>query len=291
MLVWRMSTLEDIIDKILSARPELTREEVLRAINEREKRAKGFLTRESAALSLAADLGIAIESGFRYDMRIRDLVSGLNNVTVAGRVIYVSALKRLRRDGEKEIVNRAVHIADGTGVARVTLWGDKAISFNPEDFINRIVRFYHLSTRRKSGGRIELSAGLKSRIEINPEGVRDEDYPSLTSFTKKICELKLNKGKIIDVLGVVERVYPITTFKRQDRGEGRVRRVEVADGTGKAILVLWDEFADLILDDHVGKNVILFKVRVKERFDGSIELHTKDRTEIVIVKEGAADLK
>lgn len=283
-----MPTLERIIAKILSARPDLSRDEIIRIIEEREKLAGGFLTRESAALALAAELGIAIEPSFRYEMQIKDLVSGLRDVTITGRVTYVSQLRRFGRSDRGERIKRSIYVADKTGVARVVLWGDKAISINPEKLIGKIVRLSHLSVRRKAGGKLELNAGLRSAIEVNPSGIRDEDYPPLTLFTKNINELSQHKGKIINVLGLIEQVYPITTFKRQNGEEGKVRRIELTDKTGKVALILWDNYADIISESHIGKYAISFKVRVKERFDGRIELHTTKNAHIIIMEEASS---
>ncbi|MBS7605152.1 MAG: hypothetical protein QXR84_02795 [Candidatus Bathyarchaeia archaeon] len=276
-------TLEQIITKILSEKPGLTREEIMKMIEEREKLAGGFLTRESAALSLAAELGVAIKPNFKYETLIKDLVSGLRDVTVTGRVIYVSQLEKFNRPDGRERVRRSIHIADKTGVAKVILWDDKAISSSPESLIDRIVRLSHLSVRRRAGGNLELRAGPRSTIEVDPTEAKSWDYPPLTLFIKRVGEIPQYKGSTINVLGLIEQVYPITTFKRQNGTEGKVRRIDLADN-GKATLVLWDKNADLVSESHVGRYAIVFWVRVKERFDGRLELHSKDKTQIITIE-------
>ena len=282
-----MQSVEYIIDRILSAKPELTREEILRMIEDRERRAGGFLTRESAALSLAAELGVTVEAKFKHDLnlQIKDLTSGLRNVTITGRVIYVSQLKKFRRKNGVEGVKRSIYVADNSGTMEAVLWDEKAAVFNPEDLLGKVVRLSHFSVKRKAGGRLELSANLKSRIEINPANVENRDYPPLTSFTRRISDLPSSVDKAVNVFGLIEKVYPPTIFKRPNGGEGKVRRVEISDGSGKVSLVLWDNDADLISEDHVGRNVMAFKVKVKERFDGRIELHTRNQvSEVIILK-------
>ncbi|MEM2320694.1 MAG: hypothetical protein QXS79_02260 [Candidatus Bathyarchaeia archaeon] len=279
-----MLTLEHIIAKILSVRPDLSRDKVMRMIEERERLAGGFLTRESAALALAAELGVIIEPNLRYEMRIKDLVSGLRDVTITGRVIYISQLKRFSRPNGGEGIKRSIHVADKTGIAKVVLWDDKATLISPESLIDRIVRLSHLSVRRRAGGRLELNAGLRSIIEVNPDGIKSEDYPPLTLFTRSISELSQHKDKIVSVLGLIEQVYPVTTFKRQNGVEGRVRHVEIVDGGGKVTLILWDNHADTLSELQAGKYIIAFQVRVRERCDGRIELHTTNRTQIIVME-------
>ncbi|MBS7639939.1 MAG: OB-fold nucleic acid binding domain-containing protein [Candidatus Bathyarchaeia archaeon] len=272
--------LEEVIARILSARPELTRDEVLRMIEARERSARGFLTRESAALSLAAELGIPIQFSFKPEMQIKNLVSGLNDVTVTGRVIYVSPLRRfMRRDGG-EGSKRSIYIADKTGRVKVNLWNEKAESPNWNTLVDKIVRLSHVSVRRGPSGRVELNVDLRSEIEIEPSDLRPDDYPPLANFIRRIGEIKGDE-RIVDVAGILERIHPITIFRRQDGGEGRVRRAELSDQTGRVTLVLWDEHADMISEEHLGKYIMLINLGVRRRFDGQLELHSRSRTKIM----------
>lgn len=277
-------SLEHIIAKILSVRPELSKEDIMRVIEEKERLSSGFLTRESAALSLAAELGVTIEPNLKYKMMIKDLVSGLRDVTITGRVVYISQLKRLGLLNRGERVRRSVRVADRSGDVKIILWDEKAISINPESLIDRIVRLSHVSVRRRAGGSLELNAGSRSTIEIELIEAGVEEYPPLTLFTKRINELHQYKGKIIDTLGLIEQVYSVVTFRRQSGVEGKVRRAEIADGTGKATLVLWDESAGLLSESHIGKYVVAFGVRVKERFDGRLELYSGNKTQIIVTE-------
>jgi replication factor A1 len=273
--------LEDIIRKILLAKPELTREEVLKMIELKEKSAKGFLTRESAALSLAAEFGVAIEeTSFRRGVQIKDLVSGLKDVTITGRVIHVSPTKKFIRQNGSEGAKRVIHVADKTGVVRVAIWDEEALALEPKHILDRLVRLRHASVKRKAGGKIELNIGSKGEIEIDPEDLKEEDYPPLTSFIGTLDKITGNE-KNIDIIGLVSQVYPIITFKRQDGGEGKVRRVEIKNHTGKITLVLWDENADAISEEHIGRHILVLGAGVKKRFDGRLELHTKNQTEII----------
>jgi ssDNA-binding replication factor A large subunit len=275
--------LEDIIRKILSAKPELTREEVLKMIELKEKGAKGFLTRESAALSLAVEFGVAAgEKSFRREVQIKDLVSGLNDVAVTGRVIYASPIKKFIRQNGSESVKRIIHIADKTGVAKVALWDEDALASEPEHMLDRLVRLRHASVKRKAGGKLELNIGSKGEVEIDPEDLREEDYPPLTSFTVSLGKIS-GKEKNIDIIGLVSQIHPIITFKRQDSSEGKVRRVEIKNHTGKTTLILWDNNADAISEKHVGKPILVLGVGVKQRFDGRLELHTRNQTVIILL--------
>ncbi|MEM2152475.1 MAG: hypothetical protein QXN40_05175 [Candidatus Bathyarchaeia archaeon] len=287
MVVAAMS-LEDIIAKILSVKPELTKDEVLKIIKEREKSAKGFLTLESAALSLAADLGIDFKVSFRRELKIKDLVSGLSNVTISGRVIYVGSLRRFFYPEGREGFKRVIYLADDTGLTRATLWNEKALLIDV-DATDEIVRLSHVAVRRKGGGKTELNVGPKSEVEINPKDLNEENYPPITGFTKKIGEIS-SQNKFVDVIGLIEQVYPQFTFKRKN-SEGKVRRMEISDESGKILAVLWDESADFISEEHLGRYVMMLNMRVKERFDGKIEIHSGSRTSILLLKKKPSGFK
>lgn len=282
--------LEDIIAKIISSKPGLTRKEILSMIETKVKNAKGFLTMESAALSLAAEMGITIETQFRHETQIKDLVSGLSDVTITGRIINVSPPQRFTRQNGKEAIRRSIHIADKTGIIRVNLWNNMAESLPWDRLLDRVIRISHASVRRGVGGILELNLRLRSEIEVEPNGVKPEDYPPLTSFVNKINEITSNMREV-SVVGFIERVYQIVTFKRQDGSEGKIRRIELKDYTGKVVLVLWDTYADVISENHAGKYVMLTGLRVKQRFDGQIELHTKEnKTKIVLLERKPSGL-
>lgn len=278
-------TLEDIIAKIISVKPSLSRKEILSMIEAKVKSAKGFLTMESAALSLAAEMGIKIETRFRHETRIKDLISGLSDVTITGRIIRVSPPQKLIRQDGKEVVKRDILIADKTGVIKVNLWDNWAESLPWDHLLDRVVRISHASVRRGTGGALELNLSLRSEIEVEPKDVKLEDYPPITSFVSKINEITGNMREV-NVVGFIERVHQIVTFKRQGYSEGKIRRIELKDYTGKIILVLWNAYADIISENHAGKYVMLTGLKVKQRFDGQIELHTKDnKTKIVFLEK------
>lgn len=275
--------LEEIIRKILLAKPGLTHEEVLKMIEFKEKKARGFLTRESAALSLAVELGVtAGETFFRREMQIKDLISGLNDVTITGRVINVSQIKKFTRENGGEGAKRSIHIADRTGIAKVTLWDEKALASEPERILDRLVRLRHASVKRRAGGELELNVGAKGEMEIEPEDLNAENYPPLTSFTETVDKIVGNE-KNVSIIGFAKQAYPIITFRREDGVEGKVRRVEIKNHTGEITLVLWDDKADAISENHIGRIVAVLGADARKRFDEQVELHTKNKTVIVLL--------
>jgi len=282
---------EDIIQQILSVRSDHTREEVLKMIDAKEKEAKGFLTRESAARALAMELGVkTTKVSFEHGISIGDLVSGLSNITVSGRVLLVHHAQRFTRPDGKEGKVRHLLIADKTGEIKVVLWDDKADFPNIERAIDRIARFSHGYVRQGMGGKLELNVGLRGSIELSPSDVSEGDYPPLTMFTRKIGDMT-GKEENVNVIGVIEYVYPTTTFKRQDGGEGKVRRLELGDSSGRATVVLWNEKVEELAEISSGRHLGIFEAKVKERADGQFELHVSNSTNIIVLAKKPSGLE
>lgn len=171
---------EEILQKIHMLHPELTFDKILRMIDEKEKEAKGFLTRESAARVIGAELGIE-SSGklIKRDIYIKNLIAGLNNVTIVGRVISVYPVQKFTREDGKEGKTRRLIVADKTGDTKVILWNGKADFPEAENLTGKIVRFLQGYVRRGLNGRPELNIGSKGRLEIYPEDTNEKDLPSL----------------------------------------------------------------------------------------------------------------
>jgi len=111
--------LEQIVQRILLARQDLTREEVLKRIYEKKRSAEGYFLDEAAARIVAFELGVTIpkdetETSWT-ELSIENLVSGLNDVTVTGRVIIVYPVQTFSRSDFTEGKVARLLIADKTG--------------------------------------------------------------------------------------------------------------------------------------------------------------------------------
>ena len=95
-------SLEDVIKRILSSRDDVTRKEVLTMIEEKKRKAKGFFTDDSAARVVAAELDVGVLQVNKPDVLIEDLIPGLRDVTIVGRVITVYPEKTFVRSDKKK---------------------------------------------------------------------------------------------------------------------------------------------------------------------------------------------
>ena len=284
--------LEDVVERILSSRRDLTRDEVLRMIEEKKASAEGFFTDEAAARMVASDLAVKIPiEPLQPRLEIKNLISGLNDVTVTGRIIIVYLPQTFTRSDMTEGRVARLFIADRSGTLRVVLWDEKAsIVDNGEIKQGQIAKFSHGYIRRGLDGKLELHIGSRGEVQISPPDAEESTYPHVTQFLKKIREIT-KKDRKTNAVGIIQRIYPVSTFKRQDGTNGKVRRLQLEDETGRITAVLWnqkvDELADVKREDYLQ----IMGAKVKERLDGQVELHVENKTQIQILTEKPPHLR
>ncbi len=273
--------LDEIVERILSIRRDLTHEEVLRMVKEKKTEAGGYLTDEGAARLVASELGVEISrEPFRSEALIRDLVLGLNDVTVTGRIVIVYPSKTFIRPGGVEGNVARLLIADKSDTLRVALWDDKAELVNDGKVKSgQIIRVMHGYVREGLDGKLELHVGSRGDVQISPADAADQEYPPVTSFLQKIGEIT-RKTEVVNVVGVVHRVHHASTFERKDGTHGKVMRIQLKDETGQLTAVFWNKKVEELGEVKIGDCLRIMDARVKEDASGQIEIHTKDATQI-----------
>jgi replication factor A1 len=273
-------SLEDVVKRILLFRPDLSRKEVLKRIEEKKKGVEGYLTDETAARIVATELGVEVpRENFKTEILIKDVVSGLNDVTVTGRIITVHSPQTFTRSDMTKGTVAHLLMADKTGTIRVVLWDDRTSLVETRKLVQgQIIKVSHAYVREGLDGKPELHVGLRGEIQVSPSNVKDSDYPKIRSFIKKIAEIR--KKMRASVLGIVQQVYPVSTFERSNGSQGKVMRLQLDDGTGQITAVFWNEKTDELGDIERGVSLQILNGRVKEGLNGQLELHVGKSTQI-----------
>lgn len=82
---------EEIVKHILSKCPDLTREEIVLTMEKKKVAGGGFLIEVATARLVAAEYGVEIKFEMPLPkIYIHQLVPGLNDVTISGRVLLVN---------------------------------------------------------------------------------------------------------------------------------------------------------------------------------------------------------
>jgi len=280
-----MSSVEDIIKRILALKPNLTREAVERLIYEERAKAAGLLTDEAAAHLVASNLGLD-GAGERIEakLKIGDLTTGLNDVSLTGRVIHLFPPHTFtRRDGREGKVLRMI-IGDSTSSVAVVFWDEKADQVVASKVsTGKLVRILHGYTRERRG-EVEINVGNRGQLYMEPMDAVEEDFPQPDSFYKTPGEV-LRPGAV-NLVGVVVDRYPVSKFNRQDGSEGKVARLVLEEGGGRTYLVLWDDKVDEAGELEVGTRLKVTGGNARKRENGNIEVHTNYGTVIDVLEVG-----
>lgn len=273
-------SVDEIIAQILSVTATASREDIWKKIREKKHAAGGFLTDETAARLVASELGIEVaqENARSAEFPIGELIFGLNDVSVLGRVLVVYAPRSYARRNGAESQFASLVVADKSGALRVLFWDDKAYLLS-DGKVRRgqIVRVLHGYVREARDGQLELHLGQRGDLHVNPSDVKGEDFPEAESFVEKIGKLT-KKVKRASVLGSVERVSELRAFARSDGSEGKVLRLTLRDSSGRMTTVFWNDNAAALNDAQVGERLLVVDARVKEKIDGQLELHVDNGT-------------
>ncbi|NHV99538.1 MAG: hypothetical protein HA496_07810 [Thaumarchaeota archaeon] len=259
------------VDTILEKRRDLTREELLRMIEERKKEARvSEAYREVwAVFSVANELGVRIEEvSLEREVKIGNIVSGLTNISTRGRVIAVLEPKEVESNGEKILITRVI-IGDSSGWCYLYLWREKAgllreLNIRPGDVI-RVTRAYSKEGRL---GTVEIHLGSVGSVSKAEESL---DIPSRESFFKRLVDIGYSDN-IVNVKATVAGVSELKTFTGPRGDEGAVRRIVLADGDVRMPLTLWQEHSGKVSEKDVLSTVLVAGARVRKGLSGRLEL-------------------
>ena len=273
-------TTQALIEEIKTKNPRISEAEILQRLAVERDRCGGLLGDETLLRLIAAKLGVAVEqTAFSACSVVSSgrLFSGLNDVTVAGRLVAVFPAKSFQ-GLEKSGKFATLMLGDIDGLLRVVLWNDKAETVEKGELkVGQAVRFLHGYTRDDRYGKTELHLGEKSLIELQPQE-RTQQYPPIEKFTVKINSLNPNSGNV-HIAGAVKAVLSKSGFTRSDDSDGVVLRLALRDDSGEVVVVFWNEkVAELEKLLRESPKLLLVNARVKEGKNGSFEVHVDSNT-------------
>lgn len=159
--------LKEVVDKILSSCSDIRREEIMKMIENKKRKAGGFLSNETAARLIASELKVEIaKKKFQLKIEIKDLVSGLNDVSLTGQVTSIYPAKTFKRRDWTDGKLASILISDKSGTVRVILWGNKAdLVEKGKIHQGQLIRVLHAYVREGQNGKPELNVGDKGSVE------------------------------------------------------------------------------------------------------------------------------
>ena len=93
-----MSESQNLIDKLLEQKSELTREIIEQKIVEKkEKIGAGYLTDQGALFLIASDYGVTLTESPKTEISLKDLYAGAKEISLETRVLNLSPTKQFSR--------------------------------------------------------------------------------------------------------------------------------------------------------------------------------------------------
>jgi replication factor A1 len=271
--------MEDIIVKILTRRKELTRETVEKLIEEKKHEAQDLLSDEGAARLVAEEFLVETEPVAVPGMMIRDVVAGLNDVTLAGKIVISEPAKDfVRQDGSTGRVVKIV-LADQTGKIGCAVWDEKADEIlKYGDPTGKSVTIRHGYTRASLSGEVELNAGERSdiAIDLGLESTSARTITPISDVKEPVIEL--------DVLGIAHSKPRLYEFDRNGQ-RGAVLRTVLSDSTGSIPLVAWNEKAEELRNLKRGDILRIHSGRLRRDNSGRLEIHLESRATATILEK------
>ncbi len=88
-----MSEFENLIDKLLEQKSELTREIVEEQIKQKkEKIGAGYLTDQGALFLIASDYGVTLSEPLKIEMSLKDLYAGAKEISLNCKIHFLLEL-------------------------------------------------------------------------------------------------------------------------------------------------------------------------------------------------------
>jgi len=263
-----------LIGELLQQKPELSRSEVLRRIEDKKRTVgAGYLTDQGALFLVAGELGVSLrKDNASSDLSIKDLYIGANDVTVVARVLAVyPAATYNRKDGGTGRYQRLA-LFDGNNSVRLTVWEeglDQLVRLGLE--ADTPVRVANAYVKQGLDGRATLNLGKKGKIQVLVDEKLVAKLPPISTITQKLPILA-KEEQFIALDCVVSSEPRFSEFVRSDGSEGSLFQFGVTQGGGKETrVVIWSPSAQPELKR--GQKVRITNVRARRSNSGEFEVH------------------
>jgi replication factor A1 len=255
-------------------------------IEKKKEGAGKFFTDETAARLVASELGVEIvQKPLQLGILIRDLVSGLNDVTVTGLVIAIYPHQTYTRRDLTEGKFARLLIADRSGTLRVILWDDKTDLVKTRKVEHgQTIKVSHGYVREGLDGKLELHVGSRGDVQISPPDAAETMYPYITQWIKKVAEIK-EEGGPITVEGTVATSPSLREVVTSRNEKVAVASFELRDDTGRIGVSVWRKLVEIVKGLAVGTRIKIKNAYVKRGFADQLELTSRSFTSIDILTD------
>jgi hypothetical protein len=177
-----MAKIDEIVQNIV-AKSGLSKDEVEAKINEKYKKMNMEISLEGVAYIVANELGLDIREHAPSSIQIKNIISGMNNLTLVARVMKISEPREFSKDDKKGVVQYMI-LGDKTGRIRLVAWNDQ-VSMLKDIKVGDTIKIDKAFTKEDINGRAEIRVRNSTSIEKVQERIEIESKT-------RICDLKEN---------------------------------------------------------------------------------------------------
>ncbi len=283
-----MSEFENLIEKLLEQKPELTKEVVEEQIKQKkEKIGAGYLTDQGALFLIASDYGIALSETLKIEISLKDLYAGAKEISLETRVLNLSPAKQFSRKDGSPFYLRTMTVYDENSTASVKLWDEKANlpgieNLKPGDLI-KIIKAY---VKSDLDGSPTINIGSGSNIEA---ANTESEIPTIDTITKDISELQEGQKDLV-ISGTIDGLISGMEFTNSRGNPGKALRMRLKGKDGNTMrVVLWgkdESYIPNLISQSAKVRLLGVKVRTGNQ---GLEIHGNDATIIEI--EGGKEVE
>jgi ssDNA-binding replication factor A large subunit len=278
-----MYDFETLVQELLQQKHELSREEVLRRVEDKKRTVgAGYLTDQGALFLVAGELGVSLrKEAPTSDMSIKDLYIGANDVTVVARVMAVYPESTYnKKDGGKGKYRRLA-LFDDKGSVRLTVWEEAIDQVEKLGLsIDSPVRVSSAYVKQGLDGKPNLNLGKRGKIELVTDEKIVAKLPLVSDLTRKSPVLT-KEEQFIAIDGMVSSEPRYSEFVRSDGSEGSLFQFGVSRDDGKETrVVVWSPVARPEIKR--GQKVRVVSVRARRSNGGGFEVHGDAGSTIIV---------
>jgi replication factor A1 len=241
--------IEDIVDEI-SKQSKVSKDEIFSLVDKKYEELSGLVTKEGAAYLVAKDLGVYLKDFAIRGLQIKNILHGMKNINVIGRVFKISPINEFKRNGKVgKVVN--IFIADHSGYVKVPLWNDQ-VKIVEEGLlkVGDIVQITGGFVKENVFGDLEISFGRFGAIKTVEDFV---DLPTVDELNKKyfsnIPERVPIKSLVVgnfEISGIIVKVFKGKFLFESEGEKNMVISCILDDGTSNIRCVFFRELAEEI---------------------------------------------
>jgi len=227
---------DEIVENILK-KTSFSRDEIKQKIERKQKELSELVSEEGAAHLVAKEYGLDLLNNTKRKLQIRNIISGMKNVTFAGRIFRTSNIIEFKRsDGSAgSVVN--LFLGDGSGFCKLALWNEQVKLVDDETVkIGDAIQIINGFAKENVYGDMEISLGKFGKIAT----ATDADLPAAEELARKFGTFQPQRTNIVNIVpGNFEvKVTVVDVFKGNfifsvcPMCAGKVN-VDVVDGKAK----------------------------------------------------------